>query len=324
MTMTSTLLKHKWSGLSENPVTSGFRSLRISSECVPDLFLGVSNDGKRSLILALPDKKILNFTGIKKEYLSIDYYKKENLIVLQSLDNNFFDLFDDLILSLYLGIKHLSNVDDYSKYFIQTFHRWSLFFEDKKSDKLSEEEVKGLFGELLVLKLFVKNKGSAELDSVISAWVGPYDDGHDFSFDAFDVEVKTKNHSSLDINISSEYQLESEIGKGLELFVVSVEFDSTVGLSIKELVVEIKDYIVSNFGDTSIFLKALFQKGLTLNNLHLYDIYRFKPVEIVVYNCCINKFPKLSRSNIPNEVLEVKYKLRTSLLDEFVINKISY
>jgi hypothetical protein len=218
----------------------------------------------------------------------------------------------------------MKNEDDYARYFIQTFHRWSLFFEDRMSDKLTEEEVKGLFGELLVLKFFVKNKGADELDRVIHSWVGPYDDGHDFSFDVYDVEVKTKNFSSLDIIISSEYQLETEIGKGLELYVVSIEYDSETGLSIKDIVLEIKDYIVSNLGDTSVFLKALLQKGLTLSNIHLYDNFRFKPMEIVVYNCCNNKFPKLSRSNIPNEILSVKYKLRTSLLDEFVINKISY
>ena len=130
--MTSIELKQKWSGLSENPVTIGFRSLRISADCICELYLAVSKEGRRCLILSLPSNKHLDFKGIQKENLSIEYFREKNLIVLQLNDSDFNDLFDDLILSLYHGIKNINQVDEYSNYFIQAFYRWSEFFEDKK------------------------------------------------------------------------------------------------------------------------------------------------------------------------------------------------
>ena len=76
--MTSVELKQKWSGLMENPVTSGFRSLRIAADCICELYLGVSKEGKRCLILSLPSNKHLSFKGIQKENLSIEYFKEKN------------------------------------------------------------------------------------------------------------------------------------------------------------------------------------------------------------------------------------------------------
>jgi hypothetical protein len=89
-------LKQKWSGLNVNPVTIGFRSLRISADCICELYLGINSEGKRCLILALPASKNLNFKGIQKENLSIEYFREKNLIVLQLIDSDFKDLFDDL------------------------------------------------------------------------------------------------------------------------------------------------------------------------------------------------------------------------------------
>ena len=130
--MTNSELQQKWSVLSESQATSGYRSLRISSECICELFLGVSKDGKRCLILALPANKHIDFKGIQKENLSIEYFREKNLIVLQLTKIDFNDLFDYLILSLYHGIRSISQVDEYSKHFVQEFYKWSEFLKDKK------------------------------------------------------------------------------------------------------------------------------------------------------------------------------------------------
>ncbi len=313
-------LKQKWSGLSENPVTRGFRSIRISSECICELYMGVSKEGNRCLILALPSSEHLNFKRIQKENLSIEYFRENNLIVLQLTDINFDDLFDDLILSLYHGIKSLKQVDEYSTHFIQTFYRWSEFFEDRMSDLLSEDVIKGFMGELLVLKLLITSSHKAEINYLLKSWTGPYDKGNDFELEKKNIEVKTKNPSSIDIKISSEFQLEVSPGKGLELYVVSLLSDSTVGIHIRDLIFDIKNLIQESSGDTSILWEALKQKNITAKNVNLYDCYRFKPVNWASYCCEVEEFPKLCRSNIPQEISAVKYTLRTNLLAQFIIN----
>ncbi len=319
--MTSIELKQKWSGLSENPVTSGFRSLRISAECICELYLGVSKEGKRCLILSLPSNKHLDFKGVQKENLSIEYFREKNLIVLQLTDSDFNDLFDDLILSLYHGIKSISQVDEYSNNFIQAFYRWSEFFEDKKSDLLSEEAIKGIMGELLVLKLLITAPDKPEINFLLKAWTGLYDKGNDFELESKNLEVKSKSPSAIDVKISSEFQLEVSPGKGLELFVVSLLSDFTVGIHISDLILEIKKLVQESSGDNIILWKALSQKNITAKNVSQYDRYRFNPVNWISYNCADENFPKLSRSNIPEEISGLKYTLRTNLLTSFIIEQ---
>lgn len=319
--MTSIELKQKWSGISENPVTIGFRSLRISADCICELYLAVSKEGKRCLILSLPSNKHLDFKGIQKENLSIEYFREKNLIVLQLNDSDFNDLFDDLILSLYHGIKSISQVDEYSNHFIQAFYRWSEFFEDKKSDMLSEEAIKGIMGELLVLKLLITAQDKPEINFLLKAWTGLYDKGNDFELESKNLEVKAKSPSGIDVRISSEFQLEVSPGKGLELFVVSLLSDFTVGIHIGDLILVIKKLVQESSGDNTILWKALSQKNITAKNVSQYDRYRFKPVNWISYNCAAENFPKLSRSSIPEEISSLKYILRTNLLTSFIIEQ---
>lgn len=319
--MTIIELKQKWSGLSENSVTSGFRSLRISADCICELFLGVNKEGKRCLILALPDTKHLDFKGVQKENLSIEYFREKNLIVLQLTDIDFNDLFDDLILSLYHGIKSFKLVDEYSNHFIQAFYRWSEFFEDKKTDLLSEEAIKGIMGELLILKMLISVPDRPEINSLLNAWTGLYDKGNDFEMESKNLEVKAKSPTSLDVKISSEFQLEIQPGKGLELFVVSLLSDFTEGIHIRDLIIEIKNLVQASSGDNTILWKALSQKNITAKNLGQYDRYRFKPINWVSYNCAAEDFPKLNRLNIPKAISGLKYTLRTNLLASFIIEQ---
>jgi hypothetical protein len=319
--MTSIELKQKWSGLSENPVTIGFRSLRISAECICELYLAISKEGKRCLILSLPSNKHLDFKGIQKENLSIEYFREKNLIVLQLTDSDFYDLFDDLILSLYHGIKRINQVDVYSNHFIQAFYRWSEFFEDKKSNLLSEDAIKGIIGELLILKLLIIAPDKPEINSLLKAWTGLYDKGNDFELESKNIEVKAKSPSAIDVKISSEFQLEVSPGKGLELFIVSLSSDFNVGIHIGDLILEIKKLVQESSGDITILWQALSQKNITAKNVSQYDRYRFKPVNWASYNCADENFPKLCRSNIPEEISGLKYILRTNLLTSFIIEQ---
>jgi hypothetical protein len=319
--MTILELENKWLELSENTITSGFRSIRISAECISDIFVGINKDANRCLILAIPSSYEIDFKSVIKENLTIEYFRDKNLIVLRLTENSYYDLFDDLIISLYQRIKDISLINEYSKEFIQSFYKWSEFFEDKKSELLSENIIKGLFGEILYLKLLIEQSNFTTINETLNSWKGPYDKGHDFEMNNLDIEVKTKDISQQEVKISSEFQLEGSFDKQLELLVVSVENDSKNGLSLKDLLFPIKKSIAELLGDSSILLKALIQKGLTFKNIHQYDIFRFKPISMITYNCLNEGFPKLTKSNIPKEVNSISYNIRLGTLNEFMISK---
>jgi len=319
--ITSNSLESIWGALSYSG-KSEFEFIRIDNgETVPDLNVGFNSTFNRCLLLELPKKHSVDFQTAIKQNLILSFFRDTGYIVLELTDSNYADLFNDLIISIYQCIYQLSDVDEYSKIFIQTFYKWSGFFEDRKSEKLSQDIIKGIFGELFVLKSLVEDSDSSHLNDVMNSWRGPYDEGHDFVLDKKNIEVKTKEQSKLSVKISSEYQLDLDDNKDLELLVLSVETNPVDGQSLRLLLSDIKDLVVDKLGDFSIILVALSQKNISPQNIYQYDNYRFVPIEQVTYNCKANFFPKLVKSDIPQAVRNVRYTLQLSYLDDFILSE---
>src|SRR5690606_8967726 len=139
--------------------------------------------------------------------------------------------FNDFIISIYNKIYKIEDEEAYVKEFFRTFNRWAYFFDEKRGSKLSEEVLIGLFGELCFMDHLLSQPSLGfKISEIEQSWVGPYDKGHDFEFLDIDYEVKTKPSRSLDVNISSEYQLQEDLGKYLELVVVDVEKNYVEGI----------------------------------------------------------------------------------------------
>jgi hypothetical protein len=314
-------IKTKWDLISDKIIDKGFKSVILAPDCRANLYLGINKDANRCLILSLPKKHKVDFRSTVKENLSIEFFPDSNYIVLRLIDNTFYELFDDLIISMYNRIKDIEEVEDYSNEFIQTFYKWSEFFSDKMSNLLSSEIIKGLFGELLMLKAFVEAATSSHINDILRSWTGPIDQRHDFTLDKKDVEVKTKSELKIDVTISSEYQLERNLEKELELVVISVIENE--GFPIRNLIIDIKSLIQGKSGDYLLFLKSLSLIGINLKNASKYDHLIFKPVSQAVYSVDDN-FPRIVRSAIPKEISSIKYKLRVGALDSYKVSEIYY
>lgn len=292
----------------------------LSKESIPQLNIGFNKKSQRCLILELPFDFEKPFQEFEKENISLKYFKREKCLCIILNDDFFKDLFDDLILSIYSKIYNITNIEEYSELFTRHFFKWSAFFENKKTNGLTRDKVKGLIGELFYLKNLLLNS-KLIVDDILLSWRGPYDEGHDFVFEFTDYEIKTIESTKNNVNISSEFQLESEKGKELELVVILVNPDNENGLSLKSLIIDIKTIIHNKLGDNSIFINALAQKGLSVGDLNQYEIYRYTPIEEISYDCNRKNFPKLIRSSIPEEISKLNYKIRLNLVEEFIIKK---
>jgi hypothetical protein len=317
-------LKAKWDNVLLFQDKKGYKALRISSECKSEFFIAVDAEENRCLLLFLPTNVQLKLNGTDKEKLQLTYIKAKDVILIKLNDIDFVDLFNDLIISLYSKIHKISDPNSYSKELISSFYKWVEFFDDKQNKKLGAEEIQGLFGELFVLKdnLIVTN--NQNINSVLESWRGPYDNTNDFVLDKKNVEVKTKQESKSFVKISSEYQLDIEFDKGLELLVVSVVNDVSEGESIFDLLIKIIGLIRANQGDLAILYHALNQKGLTIDSVKEYNNHRFIVKKTTSYDCTKEDFPKLSISNIPEEITKLKYQLRTTALSDFLIEEKKY
>lgn len=292
----------------------------LSKESIPQLNIGFNKKSQRCLILELPFDFDKPFQQFEKENLSLRYLKKEKCLCIILNDDFFKDLFDDLILSIYSKIHNISNTEEYSELFTRHFFKWSAFFENKRTDGLTREQVKGFIGELYYFKNLLLSS-EINVDELLFSWRGPYDEGHDFVFEFRDYEIKTIESSKNSIRISSEFQLESEKGKELELVVIFVDPNNENGVSLKSLINDIKKIVIDKLGDNSIFINALAQKGLNIGDLDQYEIFRYTPIEEISYDSTKENFPKLIRSSIPEEINKLNYNIRLNLIEEFIINK---
>lgn len=317
--MNAELLKEKWNQISSYKNMNGYKTIRITSDCVSDIYLGVDQNGNHSLILNLPANHNVQFKAVKKEKISIELFPDTNYLIMTLFDGEYNNLFDDLIVSLFNSIKNIEAVDKYSKVFIQTFYQWVLFFTTDSKDRLPKDLIKGIWGELLVLKELIEGSDSFDINDVLFGWTGPYDQGHDFIYDDINIEVKTKGIKKTTVRLSSEYQLEVELGKKLILSVISIEENILSGTSLKCLVQDIKKLVFNRLGDFSIVLKALLQKGITLQNIQEYDNYRFKPLFRHDYDCLADNFPKLISAFLPACISNVKYDLNLTKLSEYLV-----
>lgn len=319
--MDNNRLALKWENFSSFQTKKGFKALRISAECRPDLFLAIDEDGNRCLLLFLNSKVPINFQGGDKEKLQLTFLKSQNILMIKLKDLEFIDLFNDLIVSLYLRIKNISDPEVYSQRLIYSFFKWAEFFENNSNSRLSFEEIKGLVGELFFLNQLLENANHSTINIILESWQGPFGTANDFIFDDRNVEVKTKEDSKTTVKISSEHQLETEYGKKLELLILSMKIDMMNGNSLFDLFQKAVDLSRKYQGNLGILLLALNQKGLTLQSLKEYNNHRFKISKSYLFDCTSAEFPKLSTSNIPQEVSKLRYTLQTNMLNDFLIEE---
>lgn len=322
--MESLNLKSKWDLLSNESLENGFKALRITANCIPELFIALDSNNNSCLLLFAEEDVDLVFKGAEKDKLSLSLNLPSQVLVLKLKDANYIDLFNDLILSLYNRVFRISDNKTSIQEFVNTFYKWAEFFEEPDSSKLSIEQVKGIIGELNYLKDILKSSNLENIDLQLESWIGPYDTSNDFVFDNKNVEIKAKDFSSQTIKISSEFQLEIEPFKTLELVIVSMQTDYINGVSLSDSISICIDLIRKRYGNISIFLRALRQIGLSPEVSKDYDNFKFRIINSKVYDCTGGDFPKLTTQNIPLGISNLKYSLNESTIEEFLISETNY
>lgn len=91
----------------------------------------------------------------------------------------------------------------------------------ENSSILSDEEQKGLIGEIQVLKLLIAEMGAK---SALSCWMGPSGAPKDFELPSDCIEVKARRAAAQPfVKISNEFQLADVPGRRLWLVVIAVD-----------------------------------------------------------------------------------------------------
>ena len=317
-------LNKKWEILGNEVIKNGYKALRINATCIPELFIGLDSVNQPCLLLFTEEHVDFDFKGSVKEKISLSLNMPNHTLIIELKDSNYIDLFNDLILSIYNRVYKISDKKTCIQEFVHFFYKWSEFFEEPVKNRLSNEQVKGIIGELHYLREILESSKPEIVDIVLESWLGPYETSNDFVWDEKNVEIKTKDISSSLIRISSEFQLLVQPLKTLELVVISVITDYINGLSLRDSITICSQLIRELFGNISIFLKALRQIGLSPESSIDYDNLKFRIVQLNSYDCSSEIFPRLTTQNIPVGISNLKYSLNTSALADFLTRETKY
>ncbi len=177
---------------------------------------------------------------------------------------------------------------------------------------LTDNETKGLIGELFFLKEYLIKKYGIEKS--INYWTGPQKTDQDFNCEETWYEIKTTSPGSTSIKISSVEQLDTNRdGKLVVLFLDKTSANDNKRLNLNQLVKEIKS-IINDEKTESLFDGILLSSGYVYNSEYDNRNYRF--VKGNVYSVT-KEFPCLRQNVLSTAIGKVGYELILNKIEEW-------
>lgn len=216
------------------------------------------------------------------------------------------DLFLGLCETLIGSLKDVADSATALSVALAHLKRWKAFLAGRNARRLSPEEVRGLFGELHVLRKLYQDRLTQA--SAVEAWCGPDDSHQDFIFGDRAIEVKSlSGRERSTVRISSEDQLESLAN---ELFLLTLRLidrpDAEQALSLNGAVALITEELTDSEAIEQLMSKLA---DVGYAPLAEYDSPCFDVRDVQVYRVH-GDFPRLIRSELPTGVVKVAYDIR--------------
>lgn len=150
----------------------------------------------------------------------------------------------------------------------EVLEKWRLFLIPAEGP-LGREKVAAILGELLVLRDIVRADPIGRLDS----WVGPHGGRHDFRRGAVALEVKTtRAHTSREVTVHGEDQLDNPIGGFLYLHFVRLEEVPSAGETLPSVI----DDLLSSGAAADRLFEALAASGIPVSELDATGEFSFE------------------------------------------------
>ena len=246
--------------------------------------------------------KFPHWKGVEIETATLPAYGSDTpFVALFQLPNSADDIFEIVVEDLRRQLKAAKCNADSLPVIINVLAKWKNFFASNKELVMTEKRQQGLYGELLFLSECLDSYG---LESV-SHWAGSEDETHDFYFGSHAVEVKTTSiQAPYFASISSEYQMDnSDLPGKLFLRFYALRTSQSGGETLPERVAILRGRLHENLSELQNFKAAIIQPQ-DLDQRTTFNNYCFS-VE--------DGFPKITKSNLPQGVSELTYRISIAL-----------
>jgi hypothetical protein len=317
--MTTTRLRDSWAELLSGEPQAGrdLRLLLVDSRADVRTFAAVAaEDGLPGLLVELPDSvRPSTFKPLVTRAFQLSAPALTGLptgrwaLVVQLTDRAFWDLFEALATDVLNVVRGASTGSEVAQATVRCVDRWRRFVE-RRGEPLSDEEVKGLIGELIVLCRCARRFGG---DTALAAWTGPDRGVKDFELPNASVEVKTfQGDDAATVLISSPDQLDSVAERPVYLCAVRITPSDAQGATLGEIVQRATTVLGADPGTLGSFEDRLAASGYLASQAPLY-VKRFVAGPLSMYRVT-RGFPRIRSTDVPQGVLNVRFALKLNAL----------
>jgi hypothetical protein len=284
---------------------------RVDSEHPSDIYLGYDQDSRFTLLLIsakeppyMASSQVIEIKVLKRK----DNYWSTTFSLRQTT-------FQDIFLHFCFDIVESSrnvNPENIHIFITSRYKKWQNMLQKLSSELLSFNAIKGLLGELIVLKdLLVPLLGESK---AVNAWIGPDQADQDFVFDESWVEVKAINSGGDTVTISSIEQLDSCFdGELVVIYLDKTSQSDSNSISINSYFERVYEGLKEQSAKDKL-VEILLSFGYVKQKE--YDHFLFKYNGNRIFSVTPD-FPSLRRNEVPISVINAKYVISLGAISSF-------
>lgn len=293
---------------------------RIDTESKANIFLGldINNEPYFRFFTSADEKERINKIKpkngfrIKQEDLTLKDYPDCTAFRISKGKSVDKDMFLSFIVDL---VETIAPEGSGISELINRLIQWSIFFKNCPEGVLNIKQQIGLYGELDFALHFVQNG----LPKIIDYWRGPDKAAKDYVFRDFAVEVKTTLRDDKNkIQISNEFQLDSEGFDKLFLYFLIISEDNIDGQTLPEQIDAIRYYLAKDTARLNTFEDLLKKNGYEETFRDRYSI-RFISESSFCYEIS-SEFPRITPANLVHGISSVSYMIDIAVCNDFQLS----
>ncbi|PGC94863.1 PD-(D/E)XK motif protein [Bacillus toyonensis] len=304
-------LLERWDSLSS--YNNGF--IRIDAEHPLEWYIGFEDINQKSLLLVSDFEPNIAHSS-KSIMLSIRQRADGKwALCFRLIRSEQEDVFIRLCSDLIEASREQGNDVQGLEFVARRYGQWTKLMEIQRTGLLSENEKKGLIGELLFLQELI-SKGMPIVEAIVG-WIGPEGADQDFVYLNGWYEVKTVGMGGKTVSISSLEQFNAPLpGELILYFVDKTAPDDEVGFTLNSKIEQIKAELQSSYAASELFNEKLLKYGYIDLPEYSGSSYKLRGNRRFLID---ENFPRLTMDNVPAQIANVNYQLSIQAIDPWKI-----
>jgi hypothetical protein len=255
------------------------------------------------------------FEAVTSQFPGLSRGRSGISLVLRQPDYE--DLFECLGDDLAMAVQRVSSGQDAIRAIARRIDRWRRFFERSRR-RLSDEEMRGMIGELAILTRCIYKFGPAVS---VAAWQG-MGGLRDFELPDYSVETKTyQSETGAAVRINDPQQLEGSAARPVYLAVARLAKSDTSGYTLPDVIAYVESILQDESPVLDDFRDLLADCGYIAAESPRYT-ERFSINNIQLF-AIPDDFPRIASASVPPGVTDVHFSILLAALIPHAVDSTS-